>query len=139
MSEQRNAGAALPGVGISESDGAGEATGLLRPTADRPHDHHCACGAHGTRSPDFGKSWYCFEHDPKRGDERLPGPVKRDGVSWDPCKSCGGKGCPWCQPEQFGLPARKKQPTAPALLIAPANKENEPELCHVRGEGERHA
>jgi hypothetical protein len=79
-------------------------------------DHYCVvCGEYGTRSNDYGKTWWCFEHDPHR--EKDVPPIQQQqraagDPSWDPCQCCDGKGCPWCQPERYGLPPRKQFSTA---------------------------
>ena len=79
-------------------------------------DQHCVlCGKYGTRSPDHGKTWWCPAHD-FRGEKDVA-PIRQQqraasGPSWDPCQSCNGKGCPWCQHERYGLLPRKPISTA---------------------------
>jgi hypothetical protein len=81
-----------------------------------PVDHACKiCGAYGSRSSDHGKTWRCLEHDPHKDKdlERLAAAYARQANA-DPnlCQACSGAGCPHCQPERFGLPARKPISTA---------------------------
>ena len=85
----------------------------LENTEDEAAHHLCiVCGAYGPRSPDFGKTRFCQQHDPHRDkDLKLQTSERPPGPSWDPCQCCDGQGCPWCRPELHGLPPRKQLAT----------------------------
>jgi hypothetical protein len=83
-------------------------------------DHLCKCGAYGTRSHNEGGTWWCFKHDPKRGAPQAVPIVVRNRPSWNPCEACDGDGCPWCQPERFGLPSRSATGKRATAIAVPA-------------------
>lgn len=67
------------------------------------HDHRCWCGELGTRSPDFGRTWFCWPHDIER--EQLAHVEREQGC----CLTSGFK--------QHGEePAAEEQPAQGELL-----------------------